>query len=519
MSRTLIRTPARAPFLAFALLASGCLEGGHGGPPHVPGTPINASELRGSHVASTCPEAVPDPAAHGGVPVHPRDLPPCEPIRYAPEPPVHAALSNGVKVFVEEEHAVPLVAVMVYLRTGVLEESPGKTGVARLTGQLLREGGVGDLDPDALDTALENRAASLDAGITDDMGVITLNCRTRDLPWALDLLRDLLTRPRFDPSRVAVAKEQLLENLRRRKDRPGQLAEEAFADLVYGTDSPWARQPTLDGVAAITAEDIAAFHKEHVLPCLWSFAVSGDVSRDALIKELESRFGSLSRRQDAGIQPPPPPVPGDPRVVLIPKAINQATLMMGHAAPPNLMNGMPHPDRYALQLFNYILGGGGFGSRLTKEVRVLKGLAYSVHSALAMDAGRGQMEMNCQTRTEAAMDSVKTLREVLARTVEEGPTEAELRAAKDAFVNAFVFKGATAQARVMNAVLYDYMGFPPDYLTHYVEHIQAVTLDDLHRVAKAHYHPGKVHLVVCGDRQALEGPLSEGGVTVEIREP
>ena len=503
----------RLPFLALAALLAGC-EGSL--PSHDFGTPILVSP--GGHLEIP-PEAGREAApSAGGVPTHPRDLKPPAPLVFSPQPISPALLANGTKVFVTEDRTVPLVHITVTLRTGILEEAPEQSGLAALTGSLLRDGGAGDWDADALDELLEDMAASVSSDVTEDMGTLALSCRTQDLPRCLDVLKAVLVSPRFDERRLSLTRAQVMEGIRRRKDDPSDLAALAYDETVYGADSPWARSPTLDTVGKLTREDVVAFHRDHILPCLHAIAVSGDIQKAELLLQLAGAFGALARREGQG--PPPPPAPGiqQIRTILIPKSLNQAMLMVGHAGPPNLVEGQPHPDRYALQVFNFIFGGGGFGSRLTMEVRVRKGLAYSVYGSLAMGNGHGAITMSSQTRTEGTLEALKTMREVLEGVLAAGVTEDEVRTAKDSLVNAFVFRVATPANQVQNAALYDYAGLPPDYLSQYVSQIQAVTAEDVMRAARAHYHPGQMSVVVCGSREALEAPLQALG-PVEIREP
>lgn len=500
------------PFLLLAATLGGCSLGGT--TPHALGTPISSpSGMPGEAFAAGSA-----PAIVGGAPTHPRQLGAPEPIRFEPRPIQPVLLSNGTRVFLAEDRSVPLVSVTLALRTGVLEEPAALAGLAQLTGACLRSGGAGDLEPDALDELLESLGAEVSAGIGADQGTLSLLCRVQDLPRGLQVLKDILERPRFDEARLDLARAQMLESLRRRKDDPASLVDSAFDEAVYGKDSPWAREATPETLSAITRDQVLAFHEAHVRPCLWSIAASGDADPGDLQVRLEAAFGSLPRRDGTGPDAPGAPGVQPRRVILIPKSLNQATLSVGHAGPPSLLDGQIHPDRYALQIFNHILGGGFFGSRLASEVRVSKGLAYSVHSRLSMDRGRGALEMACRTRTEAAPEALATLRAVLEGALAGGVTEDEVARAKDAIVNSFVFRVATPAQRVQNAAAYDYAGLPADYLSTYVSRIQAVTAEDVNRVARSTYHPEQMSVVVCGDRPALEPPLSAQGA-LEIREP
>lgn len=508
-------TRRAAPFL-LSLLLAGCDGGASYAPKGTRGQPFACYGPRGetAPVAAAAPAGVPE--SSGGMPTHPRGLKAPDPIVFNPAPIAPALLKNGVKVFVAEDRAVPLVSVTLYLRTGVLEEPETKAGLADLAGDAMRAGGAGDWDPDALDELLEGMAASVECEIGTDQGTLSLSCRVQDLDKGLEVLKAVLERPRFDEARLNMVKARALEGIRRRRDDPEALAVAAFRRLLYGAGSPWARESTQASVAALTREDVAAFHAEHIRPCLWSAAVAGDLDAGEAVRRMEAAFGSFPRREGAGPALPPEPAILDPRVVLVPKPVDQASLFVGHAGPSNLQDGQPHPDRYAIQVFNFILGGGSFTSRLVKEIRVTRGLAYSAWSAFSMHNGRGAVQMGCQTRTDKATESLACMKEVLRKALDGGVTEEELALAKDSMVHAFVFKVATPALRAQNAASFDYMGFPADYLSHYVARIQAVTVEDVARVAKAHCHPDRMSIAVCGSSEGLEKPLAAfGRVEVE----
>lgn len=501
-----------------ALLLSSCAEDPVYASKRQKGVPFAVFPPEGAQAVR--PEAAPEAAVPdrvGGVPTHPRLLPVPRPIVFEPEPISPAALANGIQIFVAEDHDVPLVHLTVFLRTGVLEEPADRAGVAELAGALLRTGGAGEWDPEAFDEFLEGMGASLSSGIGRDQGTVSLSCRTQDLDRGLAALRAVLLEPRFDERRFQLVRDRAIDGIRRRRDRPEELAGVCAAELFFGTDSPWAREPSAEAVATLTRDDIVAFHRAHVAPCLWSVAVSGDVERGAVIERLEALLGAAPRRDGMGPEPPPAPGIRTPKVVLIAKAIEQGTVILGHAGLPNLVDGKPHPDRYAMQVLNYVLGGGGFISRLTMEVRVRRGLSYSVWSAMPMESARGSVQMGCGTRTEKVAEAVACMREALEGLQRDGITEEELKTAKEAIANAFVFRVATPEARATNAAVYEFAGFPEDYLTRYVQNLSAVTREDVRRVAREHCRPGELSMAVCGD-PSLKEALSAFG-EVEVREP
>lgn len=512
---------ARTLLLVPFLLLAGCEGGATYTPKGERGRPFAVFGPQGEAAPAAAPEAPSAPAAGveekvAGLPTHPRGLAAPRPLVFNPAPIEPSLLTNGVKVFTAEDRTVPLVSVTLTLRTGVLEEPASRAGLAELTGDVMRAGGAGDWGPDELDELLEGMAASVECDIGADQGTISLSCRVQDLDRGLEVLRAVLEKPRFDEGRLKMMKARTLEGIRRRRDNPEALAASAFRKLLYGEGSPWARESEEATVAPLTRDDVLAFHAQHVKPCLWSVAVSGDLGAEEALRRMEATFGAFPRREGKGPALPPEPKLLDSRVVLVPKPVDQATIFLGHAGPANLKDGLPHPDRYAIQVLNWILGGGSFSSRLVKEVRVTRGLAYSAWSAFTMENGRGAVQMGCQTRTEKATESLACMKEVLKQVLDGGVTPEELELAKDSMVNAFVFKVATPAQRVQNAAVYEYMGFPPDYLSRYVERIRAVTAADVARAALTYCKPDRMSIAVCGAPEGLEKPLAAFG-RVEVQ--
>ena len=225
--------------------------------------------------------------------------------------PTRTVLPNGMVVLVMESRELPLVSVTARIRTGSLLEPADKTGLASLTGSVWRAGGTEALTPDQLDTFLENRAASVETGIGDDSGTASMSVLKEDFREVLQVFADVLRRPRFDAARLQVAKRGVEAGIARQNDDAGSIASREFRKLIYGAESPFARSVTYDSLAAISREDLQAWHARYLHPNRLILAVKGDISSADAVAALTDVFGDWP----AGDTTPvtfPEPTPSSP---------------------------------------------------------------------------------------------------------------------------------------------------------------------------------------------------------------
>ncbi|ORJ62852.1 M16 family metallopeptidase [Geothermobacter hydrogeniphilus] len=419
-------------------------------------------------------------------------------------------LPNGIRLYLQEDHELPLVEVSAMLPAGSIADPEGKTGLADLYATVLRSGGAGDYSPDAFDELLAERAIDLSTSSGSYTLNLGLSLQSKDLMVGLQALSDMLRHPRFDPQRLELARRQALEAIRRRNDNPGSIARRTLRQALY-PGHPLGRVETRASLSAISREDLLAFHRRFAHPQgLW-LGITGDFDREQLLADLRQLFGDWNG--DAARRPVPP-VTAKPEAALwlADKPIPQTTILFGE-----LGIDKDNPDLYAVRVMNYILGGGGFNSRLMREVRSNRGLAYSVYSYFQI--GRllpGQFIAGCETKSGTTMQVIRLMREQMRLMREKEVSAEELRLAKESLINSFVFAFEDIHDVVAQQMRLDFYGYPSDYLAGYRDRIAAVTVKDVKRVARRYLHPDKQQLVLVGNVKDFDG--KPGSLGLPVRE-
>ena len=420
-------------------------------------------------------------------------------------------LKNGMVVYLLEDHELPLVSMTAYVNTGSIYEPAEKAGLAGLTGAVMRSGGTRETPPEKLDAELEFMASAIESSIGADVGNVSLSCLKKNLDPTLSLFADVVMHPAFREDRVALAKNQTIEALRRQNDDAKGVADRELRKALY-PNHPLGRYPTIASVKSITRDDMAAFHKRYFHPNNMMLAVAGDFDRKELLAKLEKDFAGWEK--EAVDFPAVPQVQQDikPEVLLAKKEINQSVIRMGH-----LGIDKNNPDLYAIRVMDYILGGG-FTSRLTTEVRSNQGLAYNVDSYF--DVGRrfpGIFLAETETKSASTVKAATLMRDIIAGMTKAPVTDDELKLAKDAIINSFIFAFARTDAVVNQQLRLEYYGYPAGYLENYRDNIAKVTKEDVLRVAQKYLHPEEMVLMVVGNEKQFDKPLATLGPVREIK--
>ncbi|MFZ5862220.1 MAG: M16 family metallopeptidase [Nitrospirota bacterium] len=472
--------------------------------------------LAGLMIALIASAALAATGPSASTPVDPRAMAfPTEP--FTPPKAERIRLSNGMIVYLLEDHELPLVSLSAMIRTGSMYDPADKVGLAELAGTVIRTGGSALRSGDELDDALEFVGAEMSSWAGLDSAGASLNVLTKDLPSGLEMFAEMLMRPAFAPEKVDLAKNQMIEAVRRRNDHPGSIAAREFRKLLYGADHPYGRESTEATIRAVTREDLTAFHRRYYHPNNIMLAVTGDIRRDDLLALLRRGFQAWPRA--AVTWPSVPPV-GEPRnapVNFISRDVTQTQVRMGW-----LSIKQSDPDFFALSLLDDIVGGQAFTSRLFQEVRTKAGLAYSVGSAL--NAGRfdrGSFVLFAQTKAESTTRAIEAIRAEINRVASEPVSERELADAKQAFVNSFVFSFSSPAQITNRQMSLEYYGLPADFLDRFRANVENVTARDLLRVAKRHLDPGRLVVLAVGDDQRFDKPLATVGRvrTLTVSEP
>lgn len=400
---------------------------------------------------------------------------------------------SGARVYFVENHALPILDVQVDFAAGTAYDPVGRAGVATLTHGLL-DLGVEGMDETQLSSRLADLGAQLGGGADMDRASVvlrTLSAAEQRVP-AVDILRAVLSTPRFPAEVFEREKARTLAALKDALTRPEAIAGRAFWAAMY-PGHPYGVQSTPESVADIARDDLAAFYQTYYTAQRASLAIVGDLSR----AEAETLAQRLTEGLPSGGAPASV---GDP---LLPVAAEQR---IAHpAAQAHMLIGLPaikrgEPDLFPLLVGNYSLGGGGFVSRLMKEVRDKRGLTYGVYSYFMPLAQRGPFQIGLQTKRAQADEALKVTREVLAGFLAEGPSEVELKAAKQNLVGSFPLRLDSNKKILENVAAIGFYGLPLDWLDRYAERIEQVTAADIRAAFARHVKPEHlVTVVVAGE--------------------
>jgi zinc protease len=398
---------------------------------------------------------------------------------------------QGVDVWLNEDHALPMIAVTLSLPAGSAYDPKGKEGVAALTSALLDEGG-GDLSANAFKEALEARAIKLGANVDRDFSVITLITLTEHAPEAFRLLGLALQQPRFDPDPLVIARSQLIAAIQQEDEDPGAVATRVwFADYFKGHPYASPVRGTPKTLTALTREDVRAFAATHWVRGGAKVAVSGDITEAQLRTYLDALLGPLPAAA-------PPAIPGPAHVGAVGTRIVNANLpqpaaVFGIQGPRRL-----HPDFIPTYVANYIFGGGGFSSRLMNEVREKRGLTYGIDTGVSDYRAAGIIAGSVASDKARILTAIEVTKAEMARFQRDGATEAELADAKTYLTGSFPLSFDSNVKIVSVLGGFQRGGLPVDYVVKRNALIAAITLEDVNRVAKQYFDPSQLTVVIAG---------------------
>lgn len=395
----------------------------------------------------------------------------------------HWTLENGARVYFVENHSIPMLDVNVEFDAGSRRDPAGKAGLSSLTSGLLARGlqpatlADGTLEPALSEAELSNALADIAAQRGGGAGSDRAGASVRTLSQpatrdeAIRLLARLLAHPAFPEDLFKRDQARTIAAIRDALTRPEAIASKAFWRLAYG-NHPYGAEATVESVATITRDDLLQFHRTHYVANHAVIAMIGDVTR----AEAEVIARELTRRLPQG-----QPLPALPAVALpsgaeerIPHPASQSHLLVG--MPALARND---PDAIALTVGNYVLGGGGFVSRLTREVREKRGLSYSAYSYFNPMAQAGPYMAGLQTRKDQSDEALKVVRDTIAAFLQDGPTEAELKAAKDNLIGGFALRIDNNRKILENIATIGFYRMPLDYLDRWSAKVEQVTVADV----------------------------------------
>ncbi|SDO08620.1 zinc protease [Lutimaribacter pacificus] len=404
---------------------------------------------------------------------------------------------GGITAWLVEEQSIPFTALEIRFRGGAVLDAPDKKGATSLMVSLLEEG-AGDLDARAFAKAAESLAASFRYDISDDTVRVSARFLTENRDQAAALLRDSLVSPRFDEDAVERVRAQLLSILQSNEKDPRNIAGRRFDAMVYG-DHPYGlpQDGTVETVSALTRDDLLAAHKGALARDRIYVGAVGDITPEELSALLDDLLGDLPATGA--------PLPGPAQV-----ALDGGTHVEPFPTPQSVaVFGQPgidrdDPDFFAAFVLDHILGGGSFESRLMQEVREKRGLTYGVYSYL-VDKDQAQLWQGAvSSANDRVAEAIQVIRDEWRKLRDSGVSAEELQDAKTYLTGAYPlrFDGNGPIANIIVAMQME--GLPIDYIATRNDKVEAVTLDDINRVAKELLDPDRLTFVVVGQPEGLE---------------
>lgn len=413
--------------------------------------------------------------------------------------PQRSALNNGLILLTSEQRSLPMVSIELLIQAGARYDPPQQAGLANLTTRVLTYG-TQSRSALQISETLDFLGANLSTRCGIDLASISLTILKKDLTAGLELLADLLTGAAFPEQEINRQKEAVIASIKAKEENPGAVAQKAFLASLY-PDSPFGQpaEGTEESVKTIPRASLPEFYRRYFRPNRAILAVVGDISHQEMVQMLDKAFASWHQGeapQQALLAQAHP----SGQVVRVNKELAQANIILGHRGVER-----NNPDYYALQIMNYILGGGGFSSRVMDSIRNKRGLAYSVYSFFDADKDHGTFEFVMQTRNESAWEAIRIAKDEIRRIRQQPVSEQELDDAKRYLTGSFPLRLDTNDkvAGFLAHVEFFHLGL--DYPSRYQGLIEKVTREDVFRVAKEYLHPEHLITVVVGDQQKIGG--------------
>ena len=430
---------------------------------------------------------------------------------FHPQQPKRVELPNGMVIFLQEDHELPLIDGTARIRGGSRSEPASKTGMLDMYGEVWRTGGTKSQTGDQLDDFLEVRAAKVETNNTADSTTISWSCLKGDLDDVFQVFIDLLRNPEFRADKLELAQREMADSISRRNDDVGDIAGRESLKLAYGKDNPYARQAEYATIAAVTRQDLLDWHHAHVYPNNVILGMVGDFDANALEAKLRQVFGDWAKGP-AAKAPVIQFTPAKPGYYLIPKSdVNQSNIRM-----VELGIRRDNPDYFAAQVFNEAFGGG-FAARLVQSIRTAKGLAYSVGGGIGSAFDHvGVVRLAMGTKSGSTVEAIQGLYEEIDKLKTNPISDDEIARAKDSILNSFIFNFDSPEKVLREKMAYEFYGYPPDFLERFRSAIEKVQKADVERVVTKYLHKDQLAVLVVGNTSEFDKPLSSLGAVTNV---
>jgi len=430
---------------------------------------------------------------------------------FHPQEPKRIELSNGMVIFLQEDHELPIIDGVARIRGGSRSEPASKVGLLDIYGEVWRTGGTASQTGDQLDDYLEIRAAKVETGDNSDSTTISWSCLKGDFDDVFKVFNDVLRSPEFRADKIDLAQHEMFDAISRRNDDVSAIASRESKKLAYGANNPYTREPEYATVAALTRQDLIDWHHAHVSPNNIILGVVGDFDSKDMEAKLRKVFGDWpkgtpTKEEKIDFDP------ATPGYYLIPKEdVNQSSIQM-----TELGIRRDNPDFYATQVFNEAFGGG-FSSRLFKSIRTAQGLAYGVGGGIGSAFDHpGIVRISMGTKSATTIESIQALYKEIDNLKQNPISDEEIKRAKDSILNSFVFNFDEPEKVLRERMAYEFYGYPADYLERYRAGIEKVGKEDVAAAAAKYLHKDKLAVLVVGNTTEFDEPLSSLGPVTNV---
>lgn len=430
---------------------------------------------------------------------------------FHPQVPKRVVLPNGMVIFLQEDHELPLIDGVARIRGGSRSEPAAKIGMVDLYGEVWRTGGTKTQTGDQLDDYLEVRAAKVETNSNADSTSISFSCLKGDFADVFKIFDELLRSPEFRDDKLDLAQKEYFDNISRRNDDISEIAERESAKLTYGPQNPYARVAEYKTVAAVTRQDLLAWHHTYLQPNNIILGIVGDFDSAEMEARLRQAYGTwpkgpAAKEEKIEFQP------AKPGYYLVEKEdVNQSSINM-----VALGIRRDNPDYYAVRVFNEAFGGG-FSSRLMQSIRTAKGLAYAVGGGIGSAFDHpGTLRLSMGTKSATTIESIVALDEQIDDVTRHPISEAEIKRAKDSILNGFVFNLDSPDKILRERMAYEFYGYPADYLDRFRSGVEKVTPADVARAVSKYLHKDQLAVLVVGHTSEFDKPLSSLGSVTNI---
>lgn len=413
-------------------------------------------------------------------------------------------LPNGLVVYLMEDHELPLVSGSATFHTGSRFEPADKVGLGSIMGDAMRLGGTQNLSPDALNEALEQRAAAVETGVDTDSGSASFSTLSEDLEAVFAIFADVVQQPAFAPEKIDLLKNQYAGSIARRNDDPDDIVSREFRKLIYGAESPYARTTEYATLNAISRDDVISYYQASVRPERTILGIVGDFEPTAMKQLIAQYFGDW---QGTGLALEIADIPSAQQAQTGVFMVEQPQLTQSYVQIGHLGGKLSYPDHPALAVLNEVLNG--FGGRLFNEVRSRQGLAYVVYAFWAPRYDYpGLFIGGGQTRSDATVPFVQSVVDEIERVRTAPISETELARAKDSVLNSFVFNFQSPDQTLSRLIRYEYYEYPSDFVFQFQKGVEATTIPQVLEAAQAHLNPDQLVTLVVGNEAMIQPPLS-----------